>query len=156
MKINVNQTQKTAAAIDAAEGRAQVNTISADRLLGIASRAEQELDATGLPLAERKGARFEFRDAGPSAAAYKYSQGATHVMLERGASAWYLISVQRLSVYPRQRQIADLYLIDAQKAAAVRRFADALRVYRTADSQPQQKQPEPVLVRIVTGERDAA
>lgn len=144
MKLNVKNTTKISAAIDAVEGRAQVNTISAERLQNIATLAEKELAATGLPLAERKSARFEFRDAGPSAKAYSWRQGATHVMIERGSSSWFLISVTRDEIHPQQRGLADLFLTQTQKDAAVRRFAESLRVYRTAV--PEQQQPEPLLV----------
>lgn len=128
INITAENTDALEAALKAGQGRAQVNTFDAARLIRVAEYAEGQL-ADLLPKAERKGARFVRRDAGPSANAYRNTQGATRVVIERGSSAWYLIDIERVQVYPRQSGVSELSLTREQKAEAVRRFAETISSY---------------------------
>ncbi|KAA0677636.1 hypothetical protein [Roseomonas genomospecies 6] len=128
IKITAENADALEAALKAGQGRAQVNTFSVERLVRVAEKAEEEL-ADLLPKAERKGARFVRRDAGPAANAYSYKQGATKVTIERGSSAWYLLDIERVEAHPRQPGLSDLLLTPAQKAEAVRRYAENLGCY---------------------------
>lgn len=61
--------------------------------------AESRLENLGLPKKYRQGARFEAVSGEPVPNKYKYSRHATKIILERGTSDWFLISVSRETIY---------------------------------------------------------
>lgn len=119
------------AALRAANGRAKSFAITyASDIRTIADEAEGALEASGIPKAERAGARLTYTPAGPRANAYKYAAASTTVELERAANGyWYLVSVKACQIYPRQSRTFTLTISEAQRDAVIKR---ALEPYRIA------------------------
>ncbi|WP_194727299.1 hypothetical protein [Noviherbaspirillum malthae] len=121
MKIKI--VPENAVAIDEAvapqQQRARVNLVDAQDVLSAMRRAEAKLDALGIPKRERSGASFYQVPAGPSANSYSYAQGATAFRIARATTDWYLIDVQRIEVYPKQREREDLTLTPEQDDKAI-------------------------------------
>jgi hypothetical protein len=93
-RINVTQTAKITAALDAAQGRATARTISPEDLVTFAAEAEKQMEKAGIPKALRKGATLRILPA-RVANAYQYAAEGTSATLERGSTDWYLISASR-------------------------------------------------------------
>ena len=119
------------AALRAVNGRAKSFTITyACDIRAIADEAEKALETSGIPKAERAGARVAYRPAGPRASAYKYAAASTVIELERSTSGiWYLTSVRDCVVYPRQDRTFSLTISEAQRDAVIKH---ALALYRIA------------------------
>lgn len=82
-------------------------------------RAKAKLDAFGILKRKRSGASFYQVPAGPSSNSYSNAQGATALRIARATTDWYLIDVQRIEVYPKQRKREDLTLTPEQDDKAI-------------------------------------
>ena len=96
MKINTNNTDKLNKAIDKAQGpRISARTITADDIRSMVERIEKRL-ATMLLKRDWKGLKF---NCDPNAqsfpGAYKGVPSSTQFTLERGASGWFVIDIDR-------------------------------------------------------------
>jgi hypothetical protein len=101
MRISLTKTDAINGTLATIQGKATVNLFDADRLARLAKTAEQQMEDMDIPKKYRAGAQYDFCDAGPTATAYKYKQSATLVTIERGASGWFLIEAQRVTVFPK-------------------------------------------------------
>lgn len=114
-------------ALDAANGKATAHTVTdAMDVVHLARRAEAQLADAGLPKAFRKGAILHYRPAGPAANAYKYKAQTTRLTIERRGTAWYLTSVERDELYPKQAELFSICIAPDQaetiRKAAIRPF----------------------------------
>ena len=114
-------------ALEAVNGKATARTIHSYRsIIAVAARAEAQLADAGLPKAFRKGASLHYRPAGPAANAYKYKAQTTRLTIERRGTAWYLTSVERDELYPKQAELFSICIAPDQaetiRKAAIRPF----------------------------------
>ena len=113
IKVDSKNVDKITAALDAAQGKANARTLFAGSVSVLADSAERRLDRLNIPKKYREGAKAVFFEADlPSA--YKYKADSTKIMVERGKSAWYLVDVSRILIYPKQRGRNHLILTDQQ------------------------------------------
>ncbi|MBB5046856.1 hypothetical protein HNR60_001605 [Rhodopseudomonas rhenobacensis] len=112
IRIDNDNTAALQAALDAVNGKASAFTLRyASTLVHIAARATARLDRLAVPTAERAGTVVSYRTAGPSAKSYNGGRSAigTAVELTAGAGGqWYVTSVQRAEVYPRNPAVEKL------------------------------------------------
>lgn len=100
MRININNTAKIDAALEAVNGRATSHTVtSASDVRRIAASAESRL--APIAKARRRGASVAYRPSGPGKA---YARKGHHVIttritLERGASGWFLTGCERCEMW---------------------------------------------------------
>lgn len=130
MKIKISQDNS--AAIDAVlaqvNGRASQHTASSLDIIDAARRAEANLAQLGLPKAERSGASFFFRSGDKVAHAYAFARAVNHATLQRGASAWYLVSVIKTEVQPSAKPSLIATLTAAQDAEVIRRVREGYSI----------------------------
>ena len=113
IKIDSKNTDKITAALDAAQGKANARILFAGAVSDLAERAERELERLNIPKKYREGARAVFFEA-DLPGAYKYKAETTRIMVERGKTAWYLVHVSRIDIYPREKGRNHLVLADQQ------------------------------------------
>lgn len=102
MKINTNRPSQVKAVLARVSGRASAHTFSAATIEALAAEAERELERLALPKKMRAGARVHATSGSPVAGAYRYARTATSVTITRGAAAWFLTRVTRVSLYPNR------------------------------------------------------
>lgn len=111
MRINISNAQKINAALKDVNGRSESFTIrDQEEVLAITKKAELFLFNAQLSESDWRGARFEFRPAGPRASGYKYAANSTRITIERGSKDWFLVSVMKDAVSPRESASKTLYL----------------------------------------------
>lgn len=100
-------------ALDQINGRAFRFTInSAREVEAIALRAVAQFDIHQLPRRVRAGAAITYRPAGPRFKAYRFSPISTRLSLRvgRDGKKLYLVGVDRVRVYPSQRELLTIAL----------------------------------------------
>jgi hypothetical protein len=105
MKIKVNDRNVAAmqAALDKVNGNAAAFTINnAAAFPHMVQNLEHRLLSLGVLKKHLPGTRLEMYSNGPLLAAYTNRAIGTAVVMERGYSDWYLISVERIPVFPKQ------------------------------------------------------
>ena len=113
IKIEGKNVDKITAALDAAQGKASTRILFAGAVSALATIAEEQLDRLDIPKKYRQGATVIFFEAGlPNA--YKYRAETTRLDIERGKSAWYLVGVSRITIYPREKGVCRLQLTEQQ------------------------------------------
>lgn len=114
MKIKL---EKCADALAAVNGDAREHTYNHPRaLVDVAWRAEAQMDALGLTLAQRAGAVVHCVSGGSVPNAYKYSRALTRATLTRTSGGWWLTAVSCVNAWAG---FEALYLTESQDAAAV-------------------------------------
>lgn len=135
IKLTPDNWSKVSYVLDEVQRRASKRLLIAADVIALADAAERALEGLKLPRARRAGARYEFSaDGGIQGVsnAYKKKAGprdATYVLIERGASAWYLIAVSRVGYWPGRDGNDNFILTDAQKVEVVANFAAGLTVF---------------------------
>jgi hypothetical protein len=111
------------AALDASNGKATAFTIHDARdIVDVADKADDRLRHAGITEAETVGTIVTYRPRGPSANAYKNSAISTLVTIQKTQSGWYLVGVQRTTVYPRNSERITVNAKDKAVLAAARRL----------------------------------
>jgi hypothetical protein len=113
MKIKI---EKCADALAAVNGDAREHTYTALDLNMVADRAEAQMAALGLTLAQRAGAVVHCVSGGNVPNAYKYSRVLTRAALTRTSGGWWLTGAHRVSGWAG---FEALYLTPGQDAAAI-------------------------------------
>jgi hypothetical protein len=128
MKIKVTDDNLTKLwdTLDKVNGKANKHVALPDDIFALATKAEESLKSSGLRIAERAGAQVTWHAAGASALAYRYRMVRTRITLTRGAKHWFLTDLQRVSVYPQQR---EHYRINISPAQRDRIVVEALRTF---------------------------
>jgi len=136
MRINITNRGKIEAALEAVNGRARSFTVeSARQVEDYAKHLERELERRGVKKSERKGALGNCTPAGPTARAYKYRAHSTTIYLERGASGWFLIGVERSSVAPTDKEAVNLYVTPAQRDIILTKSMDGISVIAPSEEE---------------------
>ena len=113
IKIDSKNIDKITAELDAVQGKANARIVFPRAVLDLASNAEEQLDRLDIAKKYRQGASAVFFEAGlPSA--YKYRAETTRINIERGKSAWYLVDISRITIYPREKGVCRLQLTEQQ------------------------------------------
>jgi len=97
MKININDTKKTTAALDKAQHRCSPRLLEIGDVTGAAKVAEMRLEALNVLLRNRPGCRLLLTHAfgGHVPGSYKGRPEATYVTMERGGKDWFAVDVGR-------------------------------------------------------------
>ncbi len=95
MKINIKNIEKLTLAINEAEGRAQVRTITPKDVNNAIEHIEAKLGHI-LPKKQWQGLKFTIDpNAQTFPAAYNNTPMSTQVIIERGSTAWFAIYIAR-------------------------------------------------------------
>jgi len=128
MKININDTSKIEAALEAVNGQSTAHTYTQARQLELEARhAEGLLQELGIPKGSRKGAVYVATSGGSVPNAYRYARQATSITLTRGTNEWFLTGVESVRIW-RTAPKPVLTLSQDQAAEARRRFEDRFEV----------------------------
>ena len=90
MKINIQNTEKLAAAIKEAEGRATARTIKAENIQYILHEVGE-----GIPKAKLHGTKVYYSGAEHFPSAYRYRPESTHWTAENVKGKWYVTEIKR-------------------------------------------------------------
>jgi hypothetical protein len=102
-------------------GKAESFTLQPSDALDTASWAEARLEALGVPKSARAGAEVVRESPGPVANAYKHGAIGTAYTLRRTSAGHYdLISISRVTVYPRQKAVRALRVSAAARQRGMR------------------------------------
>lgn len=105
-------------------GKANGHTYTSfSEIEAVVERAERKLTGLLLPKKEWPGARFDSTSGTTVANAYKYRRIATGVVVERRATAWFIVSIRTDLLY-KEGGRETLSLSAEQDASAVRRFRE--------------------------------
>jgi len=108
-------------ALEGINGKATAHTFTtANEIRAVAKMAEDQLAASGVPLAARAGCEIIATSGEVVANRYKNKRIATRVTLQRGSGAWYLTSVSTTEIYPAGPGKPSIVLSDKAREAVVR------------------------------------
>lgn len=133
MKVNTTNTEKVQAVLDEAQGRCRTRLVDAADV--VAAVGEVEATLAPLPIAERRGARFNMTDGtGRSSFASSYNgrPETTWVAIERGATAWFVVDAKRGDC-GRDGAVQHITLSTAQQETLVRRTLELSRIESLSD-----------------------
>lgn len=128
MKIRITDTDKLQAAIDAVAGKAAAFIAGAADLHHASRRAEDVLEAKGLPVAQRNGAGLIHTPAGPDTSGYKYGAISIRTTMIRTSSGWWITGIERCKVYSKSRQKLNVRVTTAQADEIRARSTDGLTI----------------------------
>lgn len=114
-------------AVAAGNGKATKFVYDAHDIVALARRAEKRLDQMDLPQADRVGFTAQFDHDGPSANAYKYTATGRSVTMRRAGKGWVLVSIDQISVFPKQPERVTYRATEKQIAEAARRAVADLK-----------------------------
>lgn len=117
--LTAENAAELTAALDAIKGRAKVSP-TAIELVAAAERAEGRLSKAGVALSNRAGCTYAFREAGPTANAYKYKKTVVSYSLKRTGRGWFVVTAGNEDVYPKQGGVDRIDLTAKAKEAVVR------------------------------------
>ena len=107
------------AALSAVNGMAAAHCYTgADEIEALAKYAENRVEHFGLPKAERPGAKLYAASGSTVLHGYKHGRRATYITLERKSAGWYLVDVQRCTLF-KEGGRRSLQLTKAQDERAV-------------------------------------
>ena len=133
MKIKVadNNLTKLWDALDQANGNAKKHVALPGDVFALATRAEQSLSNSGLPVRERVGTKVVWHGAGASVLAYRYKMARTCITLTRGAKDWFMTDVKRVGLHPK---LGEHYRISISTAQRDRMVTAALRTFEVRNA----------------------
>ena len=112
---------------DGINGKADSFTLRARDALESAAWAEDRLEALGVPKSARAGVEVVRSSAGPTANAYKHGAIGTAYTLRRTSAGHYdLVSIRRVTVYPRQKGIKTLRVSEAARDAIYKKSMEGI------------------------------
>jgi hypothetical protein len=126
IKVADNNLTRIWDALECANGKAKKHTALPGDVFALATRAEESLTKSGLPVRDRAGAEVIWHGAGPAANAYGYKMTRTRLALTRGRDSWFLTGLDRVGVSPRQN---ELYRIAISPGQHDRIVATTLRTF---------------------------
>jgi len=114
MKINLLNQAAVSAAITKAEGKSSARLATVTDACALALQSDREMDALGLPIKYRKGAKATYLP-GAVCGSYGHAAFGTWLEITRGSDGWFLTGVDRREVgsghgggYDRQKLILSL------------------------------------------------
>lgn len=129
MKLNVNDTKKISAALEAVNGRAVAHTLVSCDVWVLADRIEKDLQGRGVSKKAMKGTRVTYTQAGPGKAYARKSRSvvSTSVTIERGSSGWFLTGAERVDLFATSSERLVINVTaEARDAIAARAFRDIM------------------------------
>jgi hypothetical protein len=130
MKINLNNTEALAAALEAVNGRASAHTLAPSDVEDLAGRIEKDLQGRGVPKNAVKGTRVTYTPAGPGKAYARKARSvvSTWIQIERGSSGWFLTGAERVDIWATSPERLAIHVTaearQAIAAHALRNIAD--------------------------------
>lgn len=108
-------------ALEAVNGKATAHTYTtAEEIRLVAKMAESQLEASGVPLADRSGCEIIATSGDAVANRYRHKRNATRVTLKRGSGAWYITEIVGVDIYPAGPGKPQIRLSDKAREAVVR------------------------------------
>jgi len=114
VKIEAKNAEAITAAILEAEGRAKSFCLTADEILDVIARVENETALRYLQKGQHKGAVLRWAPSMSLPNSYKYTPSATAFTAERRSSGWFLTGVSRVSVNLKQSERMALTITQTQ------------------------------------------
>lgn len=118
LKISRETAASIEEAISTSAGRKKAFVHTAADIIAAAERAEERLEALGLPKTHRTGATAVFVLEGPGKS-YRYTAEGTHVYMTRKAGGWVIDAIKLGPVYPGAAARLDVTITADQHAAAI-------------------------------------
>lgn len=120
-------TTENAAAIEAAlknaNGKAFDHAFTTfEDVEAVAHKAEKKLEALGLPLKSRAGAKWVETSGEAVNGSYKFARKATTVHLIRRTAGWYLASAEQATIYKEGGKAQKIQVTKKQEAEIVERI----------------------------------
>ena len=116
-------------------GKADSFTLPASDALETAAWAEARLDALGVPKSAKAGVEVVRASAGPSANAYKYGAiGTTYTLRRTGAGHYDLVTIDRTTVYPRDKVLQALRVSEAARDAIHKKAMEGITLLNQKES----------------------
>ena len=109
-KINITDTEKLAAAIKEAEGRATARTVSVKEIQYVIEEVSKDI-----PKAMLHGTKVYYDGAQHFPNAYKYRPESTHWEAENVRGRWYITSIYRYTCPNRRRNTRVEYSEEAKQ-----------------------------------------
>lgn len=118
LKISAENAASIDEAISAVAGRKKAFVHTSGDIIRAAERAEERLEALGLPKTHRNGVSAVCVLEGPGKS-YRYKADGTHVYMTRKASGWVIDAIKIGPVYPGAAARLDVTITADQHAAAI-------------------------------------
>ena len=112
MKINIDNTEKLAAAIKEAEGRATARTVEATEIQYILHEIE-----SGIAKKKMSGTRVHYTGSRHFANAYQYKPECTHWIAENINGRWYVTNIYRDTCQKRTTWNTEITYSETAKQA---------------------------------------
>ena len=126
--ISIGNIASIQAALNTAQGNSRPYILSAADIIGLAENAERELERAEIAPSFRKGAIYTVVPKGYAKNEYRRSRRGMIVVLERNKSAWALIEVHLINLWPTDKGRQTLTLTMDQKLRALRRLMKNLHI----------------------------
>lgn len=128
-------TTENAAAIEAAlknaNGKAFDHTFTSfEDIETVAHKAEKRLEALGLPIKSRAGAKWVETSGEAVNGSYKYARKATTVHLVRRTAGWYLDSAEPATIYKDGGKAQKIQVTKKQEAEIIERIRAQIDVLK--------------------------
>jgi hypothetical protein len=139
MRINLKNDGKIRDVLASVNGTASAHTFtSASDIAPGLAMAESELKSLGLRKPSWTNAQITIHSPGPTASAYRYDAIGTRVILERGASGWFMVDASRIDLRPaaaNREPRVWVWLQDGQRHRAIQALKDRIECcYRVGAS----------------------
>ena len=123
MKIKITEQNrlKINALLDKINGKSYSHTAFHKHIFDLAESSELQLDKFDIAKKDRSGATASGMSGGNVPTAYKYSRIVNTYTIERGASAWFLVSIDKIDNWGNAAK-PHLSLTPAQRDIAVSKF----------------------------------
>ena len=127
MKITEANRVAINALLDKINGKSYSHTAFHKHIFDLAESSELQLDKFDIAKKDRSGAIASGMSGGNVPTAYKYSRIVNTYTIERGASAWFLVSIDKIDNWGNARK-DNLFLTPAQRDIAVHKFTSQFSV----------------------------
>lgn len=127
IKICSDNRAKIYAAIIAVNGKPLTHTADVSEIEGLAIDMQNQLTNLSIGKKDQTGATASGMSGGNVPAAYKYSRILNTFQIERGASDWFLINVNRVEIHGNASK-SRLCLTPAQRDIAIAKFTATFSV----------------------------
>ena len=120
LRVVERNAERIEAALREVNGRARAHALTAYRdVVGMADDAERLLDRLGVQKSSRRGCRLTLDSGQRTANSYGYAVRRTRLVMQRGASAWEIVRVER-GTKNTQPKSPRVHLTEAARASMIR------------------------------------
>lgn len=129
IKITKENAEKITKALADVNGKASQHAYTDfQEIENLAKTGEARLESLGVKKKDRAGALILATSGGTVSNSYAkqgFSRVATRVRIERKSTDWFIVKIEKQTIYQNGGGVC-VYLTKDQKAAAVSRFADSI------------------------------